>query len=139
MILTLGRIQMLLVNAVVVVAKLVHENVQERERPCLRFREATRDTILQPVMRNAEPLENVPVKIKIWRREIYPKVIAPSMEKYRSSFLSMVKLIESITAIVVAIQHDALQTLGEPIPLWNDVNERLHTSFGENVTESAPG
>ena len=38
---TFAGTQMLLVNAVVVVAKLVHKDVQEHERPSLPFREAT--------------------------------------------------------------------------------------------------
>jgi hypothetical protein len=58
-------IQVLLVNVVVVVAELVHGNVQQHERPCLRFREPTRNGLLQPVIQNSELLKNVLVEIEI--------------------------------------------------------------------------
>ena len=43
-------IPMLLVNAVVVMTELVHENVQQFERTRLRLREPTRDGILSAVV-----------------------------------------------------------------------------------------
>jgi hypothetical protein len=45
-ILAFARTQVLLVNAVVVVAKLVHENVQEHKRPSLRFGKPARNAIV---------------------------------------------------------------------------------------------
>ncbi len=68
MILTLARIQMLLVNAVEVMSKLVHENVQKHKRTRLSLREPTGDAILSTVVRQAEDLKNLLMRIKIWDR-----------------------------------------------------------------------
>jgi hypothetical protein len=137
-ILAFAGIQMLLVYSVVVVAKFVHENVQQHERPRLRFRETTRDAFLQPVRRNPEPFEKSLMDIEIRRPEICPKVVAPRMQKNRPGFFSMVKLMRPVTAIDGTRQHDPLQTLGELIPPWNDVNEPLHVSLRDHMTKSAP-
>src|SRR5512138_2311480 len=51
--LTFARTQMLLVNAVIVMPKLVHENVQEHECTRLRLSETARDAILLPIIRDA--------------------------------------------------------------------------------------
>src|SRR5262249_41920782 len=45
-----ARTQMLLVKAVIVVAKFVHENMQKHERPRLRLSEAARDGICSTVV-----------------------------------------------------------------------------------------
>jgi len=49
-ILAFARTEVLLVNAIEVVAKLVHENMQEHECASLHFREPTRDTIFAAVV-----------------------------------------------------------------------------------------
>jgi len=66
------------------------------------------------------------------------QVVTPRVQIDRSSLLSMEKLIQTVTAIAAARQHDALQPFREPIPLRNDVNERLHVSLGDDMTKSAP-
>jgi hypothetical protein len=87
---------MLLVNAVVMVAKLVHENVQECERSSLRFREPTYDALLLPVIRNTKPLKNMLVSIEVRGGNLCPKVVLPRMKENRSRFLSVVKLVETV-------------------------------------------
>lgn len=58
-ILAFAGIPMLLVNAVVVVAKLVHEYVQKHERPSLRLGEPARNAVFQAVVRNAKRFKDV--------------------------------------------------------------------------------
>ena len=84
---------MFLVDTVIVVAELVHENVQKHECPSLRFREPTRYAVLQPVIRNAKPFKNILVGIKIGRQKLYPKIVPPRMKKNRTGFLTVIKLI----------------------------------------------
>ncbi|HEV8544214.1 MAG TPA: hypothetical protein VGR78_17635 [Verrucomicrobiae bacterium] len=50
---------MLLVDAVIMMPKLVHENMQQHERSRLRLRKSARDAILLAVIRNTERLENL--------------------------------------------------------------------------------
>ena len=58
-ILTLARIQMLLVDAVEMMAELVHKDVQKHECSGLCFREPTCDQIFGTVIGNAKSLENL--------------------------------------------------------------------------------
>src|SRR5437867_6803644 len=98
-VLTFARTQMLLVNTIVVVANLVHENVQEHERPRLGLRKTTGDAILSPIIRNGERVKNVLVVFEIWHREICPKILVPSVEINRSSLLSVKELVGAVTVI----------------------------------------
>jgi len=103
-------ITMLLVNAVVVMTELVHENVQQCERTRLRLREPTRDAILPAVVRNTERLKNLLVGIKIGGGQVRPKVVAPRVKENRSGLLTMVKLMRAIPSVAATRQHNALQS-----------------------------
>lgn len=127
---------MFLVNVVIVVAQLVQENVQEHECPSLRFREPAYDVIRHPVVSDAQPFKNILVSIKIRRGDLCPEVIPPGMKKNSPSFLAMVKLIQTIIAIAVTRQYDALQSFGVAMPVWNEVNESLHVALADHMTAS---
>ena len=90
MILTLARIQVLLVNAVIVMAKFVHENVQKHKCTRLRLCEPTCNAILSAIVRQPERLENLLMRIKIFDRQVSPQILMPRMEKNRARFLEMV-------------------------------------------------
>jgi hypothetical protein len=56
---------MLLLHAVVRVAKLVHENMQKHERASLCLREPAYNSFLSPVVREAKAVENPSVSDEI--------------------------------------------------------------------------
>jgi hypothetical protein len=137
-ILTFAGTQMFLVGTVMVVAELVHENVQEHKCPCLRLREAACHAFLLQFMRDAKPLKNVLVRIEIWQVENGPKVILPRVKVDRSSFFSVEKLVGTILATAPGRQDNALQPFREPFPLGNDVDECLHVALTNYMTKPAP-
>ncbi len=130
--------EVLLMNPVVMVAKLVNKHMQKHEGASLRLRESAHDAILSPVVRNTEPLKYLLMRSKILRGNLHPKVIRPSVKKNRPGLLAMVKYIKTVTSVAAARQHNALQSLGVPMPPWDDINELLHVSLADNVSKSTP-
>jgi hypothetical protein len=55
----------LLGHSVIMMSKLVHENVQQHKRPRLRCRKAHRDKFARFIKRNAQPLKDFAVRVKI--------------------------------------------------------------------------
>lgn len=116
-ILSLRRTEMLLLDAVEVVAKLVHEDVQKHEPASLSLREPTQDPILLSVVRNTQPLKNLLMGLEIRRGNFHPKVIPPRVKKNASGLLTMVEEIQTVTTITGTRQDNALQSLSEAMPL----------------------
>src|SRR4051812_47890644 len=102
---------MLLVNSVIVVAKLVDEYVQKHESASLRLREPANDTIRPAVVRNIEPFKDLPMCIEIRQAQLHPKVLRPGMEINRSAFLATVKLVMPVAMFAVGRHDNALQSL----------------------------
>ncbi len=63
---------MLLMDIIVMVSKLVHENMQEHKGPSLLLCETTDDTRLQPIIGNTESLKNTLMGIEIRRLQLRP-------------------------------------------------------------------
>jgi hypothetical protein len=70
----------LLVDAVIMVTKLVHENMQKHEGAGLCLSESAQDTFFASVARNAAPLKNLTVRLEIRVVECHPKVIGPGVQ-----------------------------------------------------------
>lgn len=127
---------MLLVNAIKVMAKLVHKNVQKHKRARLRLLEPTRNARLPAIIRKTKRLQYLLVRIKIRDRQVCPQLVTPRMEENRPRLLAVVKLMRTIAAITATRQDDALQSLGISMPVWDNVNERLHVPLADNVPEA---
>ena len=128
---------MLLVSAVVMMAKLVHENMQKHEGPSLSLGEATCRAILVSVIGNAQLLKDILMGIEIWRGNFFPKILAPSMKINRSSFLPVVKGILPVRTVAGTRQDYALEPFREAFPVRHDVNECLHVSLANRMAESS--
>ena len=136
-ILALAQTQMLLSELVVVVTKLVHKNVQEHVCPCLSLRETAGDAVLLPIIRNAQPVENVLVRLELRHGKIRPKILGPRMKTNHPGLFSSEELVKSVVTFVVrSRQYDPFQSLRVPLPIRYNIYERPQIALADDMTES---
>jgi hypothetical protein len=119
-------------------SELVQEDMQKHEGASLRLGESAHDTLFQSVGRNTEPLEYRLMGIEIRHGNLHPEVVRPRVKKNNATLLAMIKAIRAIAVVRAPRQHDTLQPLRKAEPLWNDVNESLNVTLGDDVTKPAP-
>lgn len=138
-ILTASGILMLLIHPVMMMAEFVHENVQQHEGTRLGLGEPANHGVFGQVKANTDSLKDCAVCREISEAQFDPKVLPPGRQKNRAGFLPMVKGVLPIARGGAAVEHDALQSLGEFVPVGKDLRESLEVAFANDVAKAPPG
>jgi len=110
-ILAARRVPVLLVQAIVMMAKFMHEHMKQSKSSCLRFGKPAKDRLFGAIESDPQPAEYLRVRVKIGGFQFNPKILGPCIEKNRARFFPVVKLICTVIKRIATCQNDALQPL----------------------------
>ena len=92
---------MLLVHAVVMMAQLMHEHMQQHKRLSLSLGKPTHDDIaIDAVVRKTQALKDRLMRVEIGHVNLHPKILRPGIKKNPAGFFAMVEPVTTVTSAI---------------------------------------
>lgn len=131
-------VEVLLRDAIPMVAEFVHENVQQHVSSCLGVREPTVHFVLVPVVRHTQAQEYFGMGVEIPVVPGNPQILMPGVKINGAGFLPMKELMTAI-GIAGGDENNSFQTLRQCGPLWDDVDKVLKIALADDMPVSPSG